>query len=804
MQNTASANQSDEVLAALSLGHALPYFLPIAIFPLIAVAAVYGSWWLAGPFVFLWLIDHFEPMFGTDEQNFATDQPERLQFWYKLAVWIWVALYPATFVLAFWQIFIANHLSLWEDVLIVLSLGIMARMALNAGHDMMHRRTVVERRIGEMLMASVSFPQEVTEHIYVHHAHIGTPRDSVSAPKGQSYWQYLPRSVGRSFMDAWRVERQRLARRRLPVWHYTNPIWRYVLETAACYLLAYWIGGTWGILAFACICAIGIAQLRMADYIQHYGLQRVHLPSGQYERVAHRHSWSIAYKLSNWLYYNAQRHADHHTAANRLYPMLRHSGADEAPQLPGSYAEMGVLLMSPKRWFQKMDPLVDQWRTRFYPEIDDWRPYESAAYAARPGAFKTIQQIFAASPRLAEWINADPRVLDSLNSSEFANLDLPGGFSSDSEFESLARRGLARVYWTHELDSAEMLTRIQDIPVRNASEAVDAAREWSNDKVFQLCVHMLRGNLSPLEAGVALTNIVEASVGAVLSAICDDLAVGRGRGRDSSVLALMLEDMPGGRTVFGPGLNIALVYDKVPETLNVRFKEHLAALVQDNLLFDRSRFGAVPVVPCLLGNVKNAMTMIGSSEGLPDLVWMRCVYANRPASKERFESARDEALRDEAVREAVIAQLQHRLEDVAEPNPISLDHASRRLHELQCIARLLRFEHSDEPGIALCDEASVFDIAAQNRTIDDEVAVNMANLLNLCGNLQGILRLLANRDGSVDTSVSAVQAVIAQACQANSFDDLAASAERAARQPVSVIRSLISQGRQADFSHEIV
>jgi len=164
---------------------------------------------------------------GTDERNINPRQSGSQLFGFKLAVWLWVAIYPVVFVFAFWQVFMADYLALWEGVLIVLSLGAMARLALNAGHDMMHRRAVWEHRIGEFLMASVSFPQEITEHIYVHHAHIGTPMDAVSAPKGQSFWQFLPRSVARSYIDTWRVERDRLARRRLSVWHHTNPVWRF-------------------------------------------------------------------------------------------------------------------------------------------------------------------------------------------------------------------------------------------------------------------------------------------------------------------------------------------------------------------------------------------------------------------------------------------------------------------------------------------------------------------------------------------------------------------------------------------------
>ena len=174
-----------------------------------------------------------------------------------------------------------------------------------------------------------------------------------------------------------------------------------------------------------------------------------------------------------------------------------------SPQLPGGYGKMFGLVLFPRRWFKTMDPLVDQWRARFYPQIEDWSAYDSPAFAARPDAFEAIEAILGAAPRLGKWINRAPELLDNLRKKEFTDLDLPDGFGPDPEFEALARRGLARVHWTHELGVAEMLEQITEIPVQGVEDAVETVRNWSNDKVFQIGVHTMRGNLTPVEAGKA-------------------------------------------------------------------------------------------------------------------------------------------------------------------------------------------------------------------------------------------------------------------------------------------------------------
>ena len=216
-----------------------------------------------------------------------------------------------------------------------------------------------------------------------------------------SYWQYLPREVRSNLAGAWRFEHQMLARRHRPVWHYTNPFWRYLIETAAWYGLLYWMGGAWAVLIYVILCSGVILSMKLINYVQHYGLRRIRLPNGRYERVRTWHSWSAAYRLSNWFFYNMQRHPDHHVAPSRRYPLLQHRGDDAAPQLPGSYVEMAGLALFPRRWFRKMDPLVDRWRAHFYPQIDDWSAYDSPATAERPDSFEVITEIFATAPRLA-------------------------------------------------------------------------------------------------------------------------------------------------------------------------------------------------------------------------------------------------------------------------------------------------------------------------------------------------------------------------------------------------------------------
>ena len=216
-----------------SVLNALPHFLLLLIFPLVICAALYGGWWIMGPFLFIWLENTLDLYLGLEERNMDPWGTRDSQLYvYNLAVWMWAVLWPVVLVLVLWQIFNGGHLAVWEAVLVIFALGMASQMVFIIGHELVHKRYEWERRFGEFLLASVTYPHYATEHVYIHHPLVATPADLGSARKGQSFWEYFPRDVANSIVVAWRFERDRLARRHLPVWHYTNPFWRYSLMVA--------------------------------------------------------------------------------------------------------------------------------------------------------------------------------------------------------------------------------------------------------------------------------------------------------------------------------------------------------------------------------------------------------------------------------------------------------------------------------------------------------------------------------------------------------------------------------------------
>jgi hypothetical protein len=146
-----------------------------------------------------------------------------------------------------------------------------------------------------------------------------------------------------------------LARRGLPVWHRSNPFWRYAACRGAMLALALGLGGWEGLALFLWQAGVAVWQLELVNYIEHYGLTRRHLGEGKYEHVLPRHSWNASHRASNWLLINLQRHSDHHYKPDRRFPLLQTYAADEAPQLPYGYPVMTTLAMIPPLWKRVMN-----------------------------------------------------------------------------------------------------------------------------------------------------------------------------------------------------------------------------------------------------------------------------------------------------------------------------------------------------------------------------------------------------------------------------------------------------------------
>ena len=323
-----------------------------------------------GPFLVYVLLPILDLRFGPDGQNPPDEVMDRLENdkYYRYCVYAYLPFQYASVIVASY-LFTASDLrwlgysgglSWVAKIGLALSVGVMAAVGLNAAHEMGHKKEALERWLAKLALAQVCYGHFYIEHNRGHHVRVATPEDPASARFGESFWEYLPRSVLGGLRSAWRLEEQRLRRQGMSPWNPQGWLRNDVLNA--------WLMSVmfWGVLVavfgpalipFIVIQAVyGFTMFETVNYLEHYGLLRAKNASGRYERCAAEHSWNSDHLVTNLFLYHLQRHSDHHANPTRRYQVLRSVAG--APNLPSGYASMITLAYFPSLWRKVMDHRV--------------------------------------------------------------------------------------------------------------------------------------------------------------------------------------------------------------------------------------------------------------------------------------------------------------------------------------------------------------------------------------------------------------------------------------------------------------
>ena len=290
--------------------------------------------------------------FSEDEQKRLIDDPMLRAIPWSCAL-IWLATLA-------WAITLVPRVMALPAIHIigfVASLGMVGGvLAINVGHELIHRNNKVERFLGGLLLASVCYGVFKVEHVRGHHLRVGTAGDPATARLNETAYAFVPRAIFGTYVHGWHLERERLARAGLKgiaamLW---NEVLHWTLLSVLMALTAFVVVGTAGLVVFAVASLVAIIELELVDYIEHYGLVRTRDAEGKLAPVRYEHSWDYAGWLTNALLINLQRHSDHHAHGGRAYGALNNHA--EAPQLPVSYAGMLVLALIPPLYRAMIHP----------------------------------------------------------------------------------------------------------------------------------------------------------------------------------------------------------------------------------------------------------------------------------------------------------------------------------------------------------------------------------------------------------------------------------------------------------------
>jgi alkane 1-monooxygenase len=331
--------------------------------------AAQGPLWI-GPILLYVLLPALDLRFGPDGHNAPDEAMERLENdkYYRFCTYIYIPFqYLSVIVGAY--LFTASNLS-WlgfegglgwfGKIGVALSVGVLGGVGINTAHEMGHKKDSLERWLSKITLAQTWYGHFYIEHNRGHHVRVSTPEDPASARFGETFWEFLPRSVFGSLRSAFHLEAQRIRRLGRSPWdprtYASNDVVNAWAMSVVLFGVLIAVFGP-ALIPFLIIQAVyGFSLLESVNYLEHYGLLRQKNEKGRYERCAPVHSWNSDHIVTNLFLYHLQRHSDHHANPTRRYQTLR--SMENAPNLPSGYASLIGLTYFPPLWRKLMDHRV--------------------------------------------------------------------------------------------------------------------------------------------------------------------------------------------------------------------------------------------------------------------------------------------------------------------------------------------------------------------------------------------------------------------------------------------------------------
>lgn len=251
----------------------------------------------------------------------------------------------------------ARNATLWYHYIgAVLGLGLVtAGYATNVAHELTHRTwDPIAWGAGRFLLGTSLNPDFAIEHIYGHHVKVGTQHDPAQARRGENLYRFIIRSSVFGHVSAWKLEQERLRKKRKWLFSISNRMLTGYLICAV-YITAFAIAGGWlGVVLFVSTALFGKAILEAVNYMEHYGLIRV--PG---EPIKPRHSWNTNKLMSSLLLFSLTRHSAHHEKGD--LPFWELKPYPEAPEMPFGYLTTLVISIFPPLWDRVITPALQEW-----------------------------------------------------------------------------------------------------------------------------------------------------------------------------------------------------------------------------------------------------------------------------------------------------------------------------------------------------------------------------------------------------------------------------------------------------------
>lgn len=418
-----------------------------------------------------------------------------------------------------------------------------------------------------------------------------------------------------------------------------------------------------------------------------------------------------------------------------------------------------------------------------------------------------LGNLVGGAPRLSIWAERFPYVQESLRAREFKDLQLSDDLGLDEETARIAREGLVRVYYQREFDreKADVQLKVLAAKAPTTDNLVEETRIWAEQQAFQLAVHMLQGVMTPLEASVPLSDILDACLATMLHAAERDLQTEPGERPDGQFALIALESAGRREFAIGQKINLLFVYDPIDSVssdlqqvaedwygeLMQRFMRLLRNLSPEAMLFEvpssaapdstnmpyKTHRGGVQQACCSLPDLRAYLAAEAAPSELRMLCHARAIDV-RGGLEEQFEVLWKSTFSHSHDRGDLVDDiLDSRTEIASQHQPDELWDVHRRAGGLTDVEHVFEYLllSSAETTPELLNSAgliSVFETAAESGLIDRSDAEDLKTAAQIWQCLDGYFRLTCIGAFTMESMSADLREIVAQTCGATSFESL--------------------------------
>lgn len=446
-----------------------------------------------------------------------------------------------------------------------------------------------------------------------------------------------------------------------------------------------------------------------------------------------------------------------------------------------------------------------------------------SAMAAEPSLLRHVAEIMGSAPKLANWISQQPSLLEGALQTDFQQLDPSLDSDMDPEISEMARRGLVRLFYEREFRPKQMRNDLANLIHTEAGRApdlqslLDAQRRWVRNRKFQIGIHMLRGDMTPIQAALPLSCIAEVCITSLMGYVQAEFSAQHGIIKGGQLAIIACGRLGSQEMTLHSDLDLIFVYRHAENATHSngarslaptqyyaklcrRFLNGLTAPTAEGRLYEvdmRLRpSGKSGPIACSIERFENYHRDDAWTWEHQALTRARVIYQEGQLGQ-RLRDTIASVLTQKRDRAQLVEDIQLMRErirnELENPQQPTIKYRRGGILDAEFIAQFLQLLHGiDHPEILQRDACSVFSEVGKLGLVDSDIANELRRDLIFWRNIQGILLLTRESDRIESDATTVVKRALGfqsgDMVQSSFVDAMEETSERIAQQFKNIIR----------------